>query len=85
MRPILFLMGFFGLLYTGYSFLTDRSGTEAGFIASIAYGIYKFVRIFIDPPNPLSYADFYLITIGFFFVVFLGMVIAGLKTSGRKG
>lgn len=84
MRPLLFLIGFFGLLYTGYSYFTDKSGTEAGFIASIAYAIYKFTRIFFHPPNPFSYGDFYLITIGIFAVVFFCMLIAGMGTS-RKG
>lgn len=85
MRPILFLLGFFGLIYTGYSYFTDRSGTEAGFIASIAYSVYKFARIFIHPPNPLSYGDFYFYTIVFFALVFTGMIITGLKGSTRKG
>ena len=84
MRPLVFLLGLFGFLYTLWSFVMDATGSETSIIAGIAYDFYRFGRIFYAPPDPLSEHTVYLIVVAFFLVLFLAMLLAGLFTS-RKG
>ena len=84
MRPLVFLLGLFGFLYTLWSFVKDATGSETSIIAGIAYDFYRFGRIFYAPPDPLSEHTVYLIVVAFFLVLFLAMLLAGLFTS-RKG
>lgn len=84
MRPLIFLIGLFGFLYTLWSFAVDATGSETSVLSGIAYAFYRFGRIFYAPSNPLSGHQVYLITVAFFLVLFLAMALFGILTN-RKG
>ena len=84
MRPVLFIIGVFGFAYTSWAYLANATGSEVSILASIAFSFYTFGRRFYAPAGVFSEHAIYEITVAFFLVIFLAMILMGVFGKGEK-
>lgn len=81
MRPILFIIAVFGVIYLLYVFVTDPTGSEVDFIASIAFAVYSFGLHLDYQSHPWSFQNVYDGTLIFFFFVLAILLVVSVISS----